>query len=404
MIGEDQAILTVDSLTKTYKKDGVDLFALNNVSFELKPGEVLGVIGRNGAGKSTLLKVLSQITAPSSGEISYEGQLTSIIDIGTGFHADLSGEENIYLSAQLLGYSKKEIGELYDQIVDFSGLHDFMKMPVKHYSSGMYLRLAFSIAFHANISILLLDEVIAVGDTDFKRKCYSKIKELKSRGVSIILVSHHLELIVEQCDRCLIIDDGRILSEGFPLDVVNEYYEIVENNSDASIRSRISMPESSDSFSLLTNLPLEIEQFTIDTVELVSNQPSLTITTNASITLRFSCNKKDDEGSFEIGLYLVNMSGIRVLLDSLAFRGDYEVKDIAKGNYVIDVKIPADLLSAGVYRVGVMMSANRQLVKQFDAVAKFNVIPDKNEFRETRGMGSVIRPKLEWGIELIRNH
>ena len=236
---ENQPIMTIDALTKTFQKEGKPLYALNNVSFRLNKGEVLGVIGRNGAGKSTLLKVLSQITSPSSGEIVYEGQLTSIIDIGTGFHADLSGEENIYLSAQLLGYSRKEIKELYDQIVDFSGLHDFMQMPVKHYSSGMYLRLAFSIAFHSKISILLLDEVIAVGDTDFKRKCYAKIKELKARGVAIILVSHHLELIVEQCDRCLLLDDGEVLLKGNPLDVVNRYYELIDNNQDAKIRSVI---------------------------------------------------------------------------------------------------------------------------------------------------------------------
>ena len=144
-------------------------WALRDVNLEIDRGSACGIIGANGAGKSTLLKVLSRITSPTSGEVTYEGQLTSIIDIGTGFHADLSGEENIYLSALLLGYSKKEIKDLYSDIVAFSGLEDFMQMPVKHYSSGMYLRLAFSIAFHSKISILLLDEVIAVGDTDFKR-------------------------------------------------------------------------------------------------------------------------------------------------------------------------------------------------------------------------------------------
>ena len=206
-IGMDnsQVILSVDSLTKTFQKNGSDFVALSDISFELNKGEILGVIGRNGAGKSTLLKVLSQITAPTSGEISYEGELTSIIEIGTGFHADLSGEENVYLSAMLHGYSKSEIKEVYHQIVEFSGLQEFMQLPIKHYSSGMYLRLAFSVAFHSKISILLLDEVIAVGDTDFKRKCYSKLKELKARGTAIILASHHLELIVEHCDRCLFI-------------------------------------------------------------------------------------------------------------------------------------------------------------------------------------------------------
>lgn len=401
MIREDQAILTVDSLTKTYKKDGKDLFALDHISFELKRGEVLGVIGRNGAGKSTLLKVLSQITSPSSGEITYEGQLTSIIDIGTGFHADLTGEENIYLSAQLLGYSKKEIGELYDQIVDFSGLHDFMKMPVKHYSSGMYLRLAFSIAFHANISILLLDEVIAVGDTDFKRKCYSKIKELKTRGVSIILVSHHLELIVEQCDRCLIIDDGRILSEGFPLDVVNEYYEIIENNSDASIRSIISQNKSKESFSLLKKMPLVTQNYRIDGLKIIELQGDVKLSIGNEITLEFECTKFDDLTSFEIGIVIVNLNGIRVLLDSYGFRKNYEVKPMESGKYNVQVKIPADLLSAGVYRINLILCVNRKPVQEIDSIAKFRMYSN-DDLEETRGMGSIIRPKLDWSISLMK--
>lgn len=402
-MGEIQSILTVDSLTKKFQKDGADLYALNDVSFDLNKGEILGVIGRNGAGKSTLLKVLSQITAPSSGEVSYEGQLTSIIDIGTGFHADLSGEENIYLSALLLGYSKKEIKELYGQIVDFSGLHDFMQMPVKHYSSGMYLRLAFSIAFHSNISILLLDEVIAVGDTDFKRKCYSKIKELKARGTAIILVSHHLELIVEQCDRCILLDDGKVLSEGTPLDVVNRYYELIESNEGASIRSEIRQETSSDSFSLLSEFPLKIDQFEINSIEInqLSNQEIFT--TGSELIMHFQCSKLIDEGSFEIGMYLVNMNGLRVVLDSIAFRSDYSVQSQVKGEYQIDVTIPSDLLSSGVYRIGVMMCANRELVKDIEAVAKFRISPDDSDFAETRGMGSVIRPKLDWKTNRIQS-
>ncbi len=399
-MGEIDSILSVDSLTKIYPKDGQDLHALNDVSFELKKGEILGVIGRNGAGKSTLLKVLSQITSPSSGEITYEGQLTSIIDIGTGFHADLSGKENIYLSALLLGYSKQEIKNVYDEIVDFSGLHDFMNMPVKHYSSGMYLRLAFSIAFHAKISILLLDEVIAVGDTDFKRKCYSKIKELKSRGVSIILVSHHLELIVEQCDRCLLFDDGKVISEGNPLDVVNEYYEIIENNSGAAIRSEIAIAESSEDFSLLAQFPIQTNQFEITNVEVQSDDENSQFTSESTLILRWSINKFTNDNSFEIGLTLTNMNGVRVLLDSYGFRKEYEVKPMNSGLYHVETTIPADLLSAGVYRVGLVMCTNLEPIKQMDAIAKFRIYPNE-DMALGRGMGSVIRPKLNWELQFI---
>lgn len=400
---QNQAIMTVDSLTKEFQKDGKALFALNNVSFELQKGEILGVIGRNGAGKSTLLKVLSQITGPSSGEVSYEGQLTSIIDIGTGFHADLSGEENIYLSALLLGYSKKEIKDLYTEIVDFSGLHDFMQMPIKHYSSGMYLRLAFSIAFHSKISILLLDEVIAVGDTDFKRKCYSKIQELKARGTAIILVSHHLELIVEQCDRCILLDDGEILSIGNPLDVVNQYYELIESNEGAKIRSTLNqINEEEEGFSILSKLPLQTDHFSIDEIEFLTLTEDENLTTAAELIFRFHCTKLIAESSFEIGILLTNMNGVRVLLDSYGFRKDYEVKAADEGKYLVDVAIPADLLSAGVYRLGVLMGVDRELIKEIDSLAKFKLFPN-DDHAKARGMGSVIRPKLNWKINYLKN-
>jgi lipopolysaccharide transport system ATP-binding protein len=401
-MNEFEGILTVENLSKEYIKDGKPLHVLKNVSFELKSGEILGVIGRNGSGKSTLLKVLSQITGPTSGEISYEGHLTSIIDIGTGFHADLSGEENVYLSAMLLGLSKREVKVLYEQIVDFSGLHDFMQMPVKHYSSGMYLRLAFSIAFHSSISILLLDEVIAVGDTDFKRKCYAKIKELKARGVAIILVSHHLELIVEQCDRCILLDHGKVLCEGNPLDVVNEYYEMIENNSGASIRSAIDQDKQTDDFSLLVPFPIVTPNYTIDRLKINEVDKEHKLTTSSEITIEFSCSKFDSETSFEIGITLINLNGVRVLLDSYGFRKNYHVQPMKSGSYQVQVKIPFDLLSAGVYRIGLILCTNREPIQEVEAVAKFRLYSN-DDLEETHGMGSVIRPKLNWNLNHFKD-
>lgn len=397
-----QVILSVDSLTKIFQKNGKDLVVLDSISFDLKRGEILGVIGRNGAGKSTLLKVLSQITSPTSGEISYEGELTSIIEIGTGFHGDLSGEENVYLSAMLHGYSKKEIREVYDEIVEFSGLQEFMQMPVKHYSSGMYLRLAFAIAFHSRISILLLDEVIAVGDTDFKRKCYSKLKELKARGTAIILASHHLELIVEHCSRCLLLDDGHILYEGSSKEVVNHYYELIDSNEGALVRAGMAPPDKQEEFSMLQELPFKIDQFQIDHIELKPSDHGAKLTASSDFTISFHCTKLIDEGSFEIAIFVVNMNGVNVFFDSYGFRNEYEVKDLLSGKYLVHVNIPADLLISGVYRMGLFMGANRELVKEIGTFAKFRIAPD-NALVETRGMGSVIRPKLKWEVQYLIN-
>jgi lipopolysaccharide transport system ATP-binding protein len=397
-----QVILSVDSLTKTFQKKANDFVALKNISFELKRGEILGLIGRNGAGKSTLLKVLSQITAPTSGEISYEGQLTSIIEIGTGFHTDLSGEENVYLSALLHGYSKSEIKEIYNQIVEFSGLQEFMHVPVKHYSSGMYLRLAFSIAFHSKISILLLDEVIAVGDTDFKRKCYSKLRELKARGTAIILASHHLELIVEHCDRCLLLDDGNIIFEGIARNVVNHYYELIDSNEGALIRSGMVTPEQEEEFTNLQELPFKIPQFQIDQIELIKSEKEVKLTSSSDFTVRFHCTKLIDEGSFEIAVFVVNMNGVNVFFDSYGFRNDYQIIDYISGKYLVDVTIPADLLMSGVYRIGLFMGVNRELVKEIGIFAKLRISPN-NTLLETKGMGSVVCPKLNWVINHLTN-
>lgn len=397
-----QVILSVDSLTKTFQKNANDFVALRNISFELKKGEILGLIGRNGAGKSTLLKVLSQITTPTSGEISYEGQLTSIIEIGTGFHADLSGQENVYLSAMLHGYSKREIKEVYDQIVEFSGLQEFMQTPVKHYSSGMYLRLAFSVAFHSKISILLLDEVIAVGDTDFKRKCYSKLKELKARGTAIILASHHLELIVEHCDRCLLLDDGQIIYEGISRDVVNHYYELIDSNEGALVRGGMKPSEKEEVFTILQELPFKIDQFQIDHIELIAAENDAKLTSSSDFSICFHCTKLIEEGSFEIAVFVVNINGVNVFFDSYGFRNEYQVEDLRSGKYLVRVSIPSDLLMSGVYRIGLFMGANRELVKEIGIFAKFRISPD-NTLVETRGMGSIIRPKLKWVVNHLTN-
>lgn len=393
----EHAILTVDHLTKTFHTKGSELYALQDVSFELQRGEVLGIIGRNGAGKSTLLKVLSRITAPTSGTISYEGELTSIIDVGTGFHSDLTGEENIYLSAQLHGYKREEIKDMYAQIVAFSGLEDFMQMPVKHYSSGMYLRLAFSIAFHSSISILLLDEVIAVGDTDFKRKCYSKLNELKQQGVGIILVSHHLDIIVDQCDRCLLLEDGKIIADGYPLDVANQYHDLTDANEGAKIRSVLSDNALNENFNVLVDLPFVLDHVQLDSINIL---PEAALDTSTDILVRFTCTKLNNTGSFEIGLNLYNMNNVRVFLDSYAFRADYTVQNMAAGRYEIEVQIPKDLLSPGIYRITVIFSENRELRHELESVAKFKILPVVDDSLQV-GVGSIIQPKLNWAVRPI---
>jgi len=190
---------------------GEEIWALKDVSFQVQQGEVLGVIGKNGAGKSTLLKILSRVTAPTSGEVKVKGRIASLLEVGTGFHPELTGRENIYLNGAILGMSKQEVTRKFDEIVDFSGVEKFIDTPVKRYSSGMYVRLAFAVAAHLESEILLVDEVLAVGDAEFQKKCLGKMGDVAhNEGRTVLFVSHNMAAIEHLCTRTAIINDGHI--------------------------------------------------------------------------------------------------------------------------------------------------------------------------------------------------
>jgi lipopolysaccharide transport system ATP-binding protein len=205
--------------------DAVEAFwALKNVSFEVRRGEVMGIIGRNGAGKSTLLKILSRITEPSEGRVTIKGRVASLLEVGTGFHPELSGRENIYLNGAILGMSRAEIRRKLDEIVAFAEVEKFLDTPVKRYSSGMYVRLAFAVAAHLDPEILVVDEVLAVGDAEFQRKCLGKMGEVARGGRTVLLVSHNIASVQSLCSRCISLLSGKILSDGDPIAVVADLY------------------------------------------------------------------------------------------------------------------------------------------------------------------------------------
>lgn len=207
----------------TLRKVTQDFYALRDVSFEVKRGEALGIIGHNGAGKSTILKLLANITSPTSGEITINGRLSALIEVGSGFHPELTGRENIYLNGSILGMRRREITEKFDRIVDFAGVSQFIDTPVKRYSSGMHVRLGFSVAAHLDPDILLLDEVLAVGDAAFQAKCLQRIRELKKNGTTIVFISHDLVAVEGLCDRVLLVQRGEIIASGDPHDVIGKY-------------------------------------------------------------------------------------------------------------------------------------------------------------------------------------
>ena len=220
-------------------RDGEDLWALKDVSFTVEQGEVVGIIGRNGAGKSTLLKILSRVTAPTSGQVKVKGRIASLLEVGTGFHPELTGRENIYLNGSILGMRRQEIDRKFDEIVDFSGVEKFIDTPVKRYSSGMYVRLAFSVAAHLEPEILLVDEVLAVGDAAFQKKCLGKMGDVAREGRTVLFVSHNMAAIYMLCPTCIGLEGGKILWSGSSDEVITNYLSSTSAKSSNSLAERL---------------------------------------------------------------------------------------------------------------------------------------------------------------------
>ncbi|MBU0722477.1 ABC transporter ATP-binding protein [Patescibacteria group bacterium] len=227
----------VKQITGTETKE--EFWAVKNVNFTVEKGEAVGIIGANGAGKSTLLKILTGITPPTTGEAIMRGKTASLLEVGTGFHPELTGRENIFFNGAILGMTKKEIIKKFDQIVDFAGVKKFLDTPVKHYSSGMNVRLAFAVAAHLEPDILIIDEVLAVGDADFQKKCLGKMDEItKKDGRTILFVSHNMEAIQNLCDRCLLLNRGKIKKHGPTNEVIDYYLSSTKNKQDLNNAKR----------------------------------------------------------------------------------------------------------------------------------------------------------------------
>jgi len=226
--GKEDPYMQVGDLNDREVSGGKYVWALSDISFQVKKGEVLGIIGKNGAGKSTLLKLLSQVTPPTIGNIKVRGRIASLLEVGTGFHPELTGKENIYLNGAILGMTKAEITEKFDEIVDFSGIVKYVDTPVKRYSSGMKVRLGFAVAAHLEPEILVVDEVLAVGDAEFQKKCIGKMNDVSSQGRTVLFVSHNMESIEKLCSRVLVMDKGKLVYDGDTRSAIKKYYDDAE--------------------------------------------------------------------------------------------------------------------------------------------------------------------------------
>jgi lipopolysaccharide transport system ATP-binding protein len=377
--------------------DSVEEFwALKDISFEVKRGEVLGIIGRNGAGKSTLLKILSRITEPSEGRVTINGRVASLLEVGTGFHPELSGRENIYLNGAILGMTRAEIGRKFDEIVAFAEVENFLDTPVKRYSSGMYVRLAFAVAAHLEPEILIVDEVLAVGDIQFQRKCLGKMEEVAKGGRTVLFVSHNTQAILTLCGRALLLQQGSLVSSGQPIEVVR-YYLHQNTMGDASIRHRVWK----DMRTAPGNDRIRLHEIRLrtDTADFVAE-----ISFETPIAIEISYWNLVGDAQLQVNLQLYSLEGVEVLEDWSAEEKNWGGRSLPQGLFRSVCRIPANLLNEGTYRVRVVFFDAEWVTITFviDDAVIFSVHDVSKRPVEWNGrfIGAV-HPRLDWKTDLV---
>jgi len=364
-----------------------EFWALKNVGFEVKRGEVVGIIGRNGAGKSTLLKILSRITDPTEGRVRIKGRVASLLEVGTGFHPELTGRENIFLNGAILGMHRHEIKAKFDEIVAFAEIERFLDTPVKRYSSGMYVRLAFAVAAHLEPEILVVDEVLAVGDAQFQKKCLGKISQV-SHGDhrTVLLVSHNMAAIQSICSRAFLIQRGNLVDDGSPKTVVAGYLASAMDTSARRTWNQSELPQNEN----------------IALCEVSADPPpgesAITIDTGLSLAITF-INKRDNI-YLDCTIYIVSHEGVTLFESGTLLEPIGQAK---AGRYLVAAAVPGHLLNAGRYHVNVLFGQNQSYVlfKLDDAVGfevEHTVTGRGANMHITQG---VIRPLLEWKQEFF---
>ncbi len=336
------------SFGRSSHREEDSIWALRQVSFEVRQGEVLGIIGPNGAGKTTLLKLLSRITDPTEGRAVLNGRVGSLLEVGTGFHSELTGWENIYLSGAILGMRKAEIDARFDQIVAFSGIEPFIDTPVKRYSHGMRVRLGFAVAAHLEPEILLVDEVLAVGDAAFKRKSLGKMGELQKGGRTVIFVSHNMASIKNLCTSCIALDKGRIMASGDVADTVQRYLQAFEPVGDAG---------SGGGFSFEVPRPEPAPEAYITRVELLDEDRAVArrLETRACFRARIHFRSEVASGRFSLRLSLQTLDGAPLILYDMEQTGGFHLA-CDPGDHFADVVMPELPLAAGHYVIGAAIS------------------------------------------------
>ncbi len=335
------------------RRPSSEIWSLREVSFTLGTGETLGIVGRNGAGKSTILKVLAGITTPTSGSSRTRGRVAALLEVGTGFHPELTGRENVYLNGAILGMSRRDITRRFDEIVAFSGVERFLDTPVKRYSSGMHLRLAFAVAAHLDPDVLVVDEILAVGDAEFQRKCLGRMQEAGREGRTLVFVSHDLETLSSLCDRSVWLEAGRVRDDGPSLGIVRDYLEAGlsgEGGGGTSLRAG---------------------PVTVEAVRVVPDEPGRTaLLRGESIRVQVELEVEQDVPGLDLAVFVTSAAGARVLDEVLS---DRSPGLLPRGSHRVEMLVPP-VLNVGDYTVGVWLGTHHEEILDAPAVTSFAVL------------------------------
>jgi len=368
-----------------------EFWALNDVSFEVKRGEVLGIIGRNGAGKSTLLKILSRITEPTRGRATIRGRVASLLEVGTGFHQDLTGRENIFLNGAILGMTRAEIKSKFDEIVDFAEIEKFLDTPVKRYSSGMYVRLAFAVAAHLEPEILIIDEVLAVGDVAFQRKCLGKMRNVALGGRTVVFVSHNIPAIIALTTRCILIDRGQMVMNGASHEVVSTFlqgmHEEIRQSGEISAYRR----------------PYRTEGYVeISSVKICGREPGVAcigLKDNLSLEIGLTVHQTVDQGIVVINVLDEQLE----VITSIASADRGFGLSLPAGSHTISCNVPRLPLMPGYYRlsVGVAQSSGALAWDVIEPLPGFRIEANDavGHLQTTDRPGVVLLDGCEWGVQ-----
>ncbi len=365
------------------------ILALDDVSFTVQQGEALGIIGKNGAGKSTLLKILSRVTAPTSGVVKVKGRIGSLLEVGTGFHPELTGRENVYLNGAILGMKRAEVDRKFDEIVAFSGVEKFIDTPVKRYSSGMYVRLAFAVAAHLDPEILVVDEVLAVGDAEFQKKCLGKMSGLAGEGRTVLFVSHNMQAIQNLCNRTIVFSEGHQIFDGDSFEAMTYYLKTT-----SITRTECSWePENAPG-----NENITLCRAWIKNRDSKENDTIFTVDDDLEVGVEFE-NKMEGDTVLDVTMHLRDERNVLVFVTSSMGKNPSHLK---KGKYLATFLIPRHLLNQGTYTFNRLLFVKDfgRLVYEYPDVLTFDIL--KTSTGQLGWMGAkegIVRPILPWKIE-----